>query len=228
MSIQVLGISGSPVPNSNTDWAVRKILKYTGLEWRFVKLSDYDVQPCQACFGCVEGNECVVRDDGRDLAYLFHQAQAFVIGGYTPYNSLDSRTKAFMERMFCLRHGEQTNRGKIGVAVITTACPPAMTELPPGAEIAARQIDAWMREEGMIDLGAMILLGNIGSIRSGHGDDCSMNGIKLLATPRDARGPIEVHTSLHEPKLDEVARELGEKLRQAILAIGAPERREAV
>ena len=40
MSIQIVGISGSPIPNSNTDRAVQRILEFTGLSTQFVKLSD--------------------------------------------------------------------------------------------------------------------------------------------------------------------------------------------
>ena len=43
MRVQVLGISGSPVPNSNTDRAVRHILENTGLETEFIKLSTLEL-----------------------------------------------------------------------------------------------------------------------------------------------------------------------------------------
>ena len=113
MGIQVLGISGSPVPDSNTDRAVQRILSLTGLSTQFVKLSDLEVAPCRACLGCVETNECVVDDDGQRLAELFHEAPAFVLGGFTPYSSLDARTKAFMERMYCHRHRSRRKRPQV-------------------------------------------------------------------------------------------------------------------
>lgn len=228
MDIQVLGVSGSPVPNSNTDWAVRKILKYTGLEWRFVKLSDYNIQPCSACLGCVESNECTTRDDGRELARLFNQARAFVIGGYTPFSSLDARTKTFMERMFCLRHQGGLNRGKVGASVITTATPPERGDLPPAAEIATRQIEYWMAEEGMVNIGTLMILGNVPCIRCGHGDDCAMSGVKILEGPQATVASAPVHFPDADPKFDDAAREVGERIRQAVLALGAATRREAV
>lgn len=42
-------------------------LKATGLETEFIKLKDYTVAPCQGCLGCVETNQCVVKDDGIEL-----------------------------------------------------------------------------------------------------------------------------------------------------------------
>jgi multimeric flavodoxin WrbA len=80
----ILGISGSPVRDSNTDRAVRLILDGTGLRCEFIKLSELSFEPCRACLGCVETNECVVEDDARALAHKFREARAFVLGGYTP------------------------------------------------------------------------------------------------------------------------------------------------
>ena len=45
----VLGISGSPVVDSNTDRVVRAILEASGLEPEFVKLSASHIGPCRAC-----------------------------------------------------------------------------------------------------------------------------------------------------------------------------------
>ena len=64
MATRVLGISGSPIPNSNTDRAIQCILEHTDLETEFIKLSDLDIIPCRACLGCIKTNECVVKDDG--------------------------------------------------------------------------------------------------------------------------------------------------------------------
>jgi multimeric flavodoxin WrbA len=90
MSVQVVAVSGSPIPDSNTDRAVKRILELTGLTSQFVKLSNLDFAPWRACLGCVETNQYVVQNDGQALAELFHGASAFVIGGYTPYSSLDA------------------------------------------------------------------------------------------------------------------------------------------
>ena len=124
MSAQILGISGSPIPESNTDRAVKHILELTGLRTEFVKLSGLSLEPCRAGLGCASGNRCVVSDDGPAVAEKFAAARGFVLGGFTPYSSLDARSKAFMERMYCLRHRRMGNAGKAGVAVITAACPP--------------------------------------------------------------------------------------------------------
>ena len=218
MSVQVLGISGSPISDSNTDRAVKRILEDTGLGTQFVKLSDLEFAPCRACLGCVNSNQCVVADDARSLARAFHDAPAFVLGAFTPYSSLDARTKAFMERMYCHRHRFGHNSGKAGASVITTACRPEVPNLPPAAETAASQIGFWMMEEGMKNLGSMIVHGNVPCIRCGRGDACPMSGIKMLFGPEATVESAGVSTFEEDQSLLQAAKELGEKIRRAVLA----------
>jgi len=117
--VQVLGISGSPVKNSNTDRLIQAILKHTGLKTEFIKLSNLRAQPCRACLGCASDNICKVQDDFQCLAPRIESAQALVVGGYSPYGSLDGFTKSFLERLFSLRHPKGLNRNKFAVTVIT-------------------------------------------------------------------------------------------------------------
>ncbi len=177
---KILGISGSPIQNSNTDRAVKMVLEATGLESEFVKLSDLDISACKACLGCVKTNRCVVKDDMADLAETFYQSAGFVIGAYTPYSSLDARTKAFMERLYCLRHRKGLSVGKPGVAVITSACDPLIEGHPPALELATRQIELWTMEEGMNLIGTVGVTGNVPCIKCGFGDCCNMSGVKML------------------------------------------------
>jgi multimeric flavodoxin WrbA len=216
MAAQILGISGSPIANSNTDQAVRAVLAHSGLEAEFIKLSDLQIEPCRACLGCVTTNQCVVADDGQMLAEKLRAARAFVLGAYTPYSSLDARTKTFMERMYCLRHLSGLNRGKIGAAVITTACPPDNPQMPPAVATATTQIGVWMMEEGMQNLGSMIILGNVPCIRCGHGDQCEMSGIKMLFGPDATVASVGVWSFAAQPPLLQAARELGERIRAAV------------
>ncbi len=213
----VLGISGSPIPDSNTDRAVQEILKQTGLEHQFIKLSSVDLHPCRACLGCVDTNECVVRDAGPSLAGLFQKAQAFVLGGYTPYSSLDSRTKMFMERMYCQRHRTGLNRGKFGVSVITTAMPADAPGLPPAAQTAAAQIEYWMMEEGMTNLGSLVVHGNVPCIQCGYGDNCAMSGITMIHGPLATVKSVGVNDFDANAALLETARQLGQKIRESVL-----------
>lgn len=218
MAAEVLGISGSPIPDSNTDRAVKCALEATGLSTAFVKLSDLRMEPCRACLGCKDTNKCVVEDDAQALAAQFREAKAFVLGAYTPYSSLDARTKMFMERMYCLRHQAGLNRGKIGASVITTACPPEVAGMPPAYATANSQIGIWMMEEGMNNVGSMVVLGNVPCIKCGYGDQCEMSAVKMLGGPGSTVESFGVHRFETNDALQQNARELGRKIRAAVLA----------
>ncbi len=112
MQAQIIGISGSPIKNSNTDRLVQSVLESSGLTSEFVKLSKINVRPCIACLGCKKDNICKPKDDFQELAEKIRHAGAVVVGGYSPYGVVDGFTKAFLERLFSLRHQKRSEPGK--------------------------------------------------------------------------------------------------------------------
>lgn len=191
--MKVLGVSGSPIENSNTDRAVKVALEATGLETEFVKLIDYTVAPCRACLGCVATNRCVIEDDGILLAEKAKEADALIIGGFTPYSSLDARTKSFIERLYPLRHKHGFMAGKPGGAVITCAVPEGNEALPPAFDFGMNAIKFYMMEEGMEFVGAVKVLGNVPCIKCGYGDECQMTGVKMLYGPEATVASVGVN-----------------------------------
>jgi len=213
---KVLGVSGSPIANSNTDRAVKAVLAATGLEVEFVKLSDYTITPCLACLGCVETNRCVINDDGNLLAEKVKVADALIIGGFTPYSSLDSRTKAFIERLYPLRHNHGFMANKPGAAVITSCVPEDNNQLPPAAEMGVNSLVFYMMEEGMQFVGALKLQGNVPCLRCGYGDSCTMTGLKMLYGPMASVDSVGIKQFEEQPFQLEGAGELGRKLAEAL------------
>ncbi len=181
MKPQVIGISGSPVHNSNTDRMVQEILKHTGLETAFFKLSSCSVQPCRACLGCVKDNICKVKDDFQDIAEQLKSAHALVIGAYPPYGSLDAFTKAFLERLFSMRHRNALNRGKVAVTVVT-----GNGRGTPGTDVASEQLKNALSHEGMEVLGQLKVTGNVKCVSCGYLETC-----QLSALPRIFDGRLE-------------------------------------
>jgi multimeric flavodoxin WrbA len=216
--MKVLGVSGSPIKDSNTDRALKLALESTGLETEFIKLKDYNVAPCQACLGCVKDNKCVIKDDGILLAEKAKEADALIIAGFTPYSSLDSRTKAFIERLYQLRHQKGYMAGKPGGAIITCAIPEGNEELPPACDFGLNAIRFYMMEEGMEFVGEVKISGNVPCIKCGHGDDCHMSGITMIYGP-DAT-VASVGTNIFEDQLEakEAAVALGKAIRSKLEA----------
>lgn len=181
--MKVLGVSGSPIENSNTDRAVKLALSATGFETEFIKLSNYEIEPCTACLSCVKTNMCIIEDDGNLLCEKAAGADALIVGGWTPYSSLDSRTKAFVERLYPLRHRKGMLAGKPGGAIVTCAVPEETPGMPDACKTALDSIMYFMMEEGMNFAGGVKVLGNVPCISCGHGDECRMSGIKMIYGP---------------------------------------------
>lgn len=216
--MKVLGVSGSPIKNSNTDKALKAVLEATGLETEFIKLTDYTVAPCKACLGCVKTNRCVIQDDGILLAEKAKAADALVVAGFTPYSTLDSRTKAFIERLYPLRHTHGFMAGKPGAAVITSCVPEDNTQLPPAAEMGVNAVMFYMMEEGMRFVGALKIQGNVPCVRCGFGDQCKMSGLKMLYGPMATVDSVGIKSFESQPQNCDGARELGRKLAEALKA----------
>ncbi len=210
--MKVLGVSGSPIKNSNTDRAVKQVLEATGMETEFIKLRGYQIEPCRACLGCVDTNECMIGDDGNRLAQKAKDADALVVGCYTPYSSIDARTKAFLERLYPLRHKHGFMQEKPGVAVVTCAIPADCEGMPPACDNGANDISFYMMEEGMSFLGAVKLQGNIPCIRCGYGDECRTAGLKMIFGENATVDSVGVNTFENQAITMEEARALGEKL----------------
>jgi len=173
--MQVLGISGSPVKNSNTDRLVKTVLEATGLDYEFIKLSEYDIHPCRACLGCAGDNICKQKDDWHIIENKIKECAALVIGGYPTYGTLDSRTKMFTERMYSMHHQKMLNKGKIGAAVAV-----GVGRGIPSVDHAVDQIAAFMQMEGINVIGKVSGTGNIACLSCGYGGTCRISGVPLL------------------------------------------------
>ncbi|SEA41492.1 NADPH-dependent FMN reductase [Desulfuromusa kysingii] len=175
MRPQVIGISGSPIKNSNTDRLVQSVLNNTGLETEFIKLSTKKVQPCAACLGCTKDNVCKVKDDFQEIAEKVRYAGAIVVGGYSPYASLDAYTKSFLERLFSLRHQNGLNRGKLAVTVVT-----GIGRGAPGLDAASDQLGQALMMEGMDVLESLKVVGNTECMVCGYGQNCPMSSLSWV------------------------------------------------
>lgn len=216
MKLKVIGISGSPIKNSNTDRALKMALEATGLETELIKLKDYTIAPCQACLGCVKTNRCVIQDDGIELAEKVKAADAMIVAGFTPYSSLDGRTKAFLERLYPLRHRHGFMMGKPGGIIVTNAIPEGNDMLPPAFEMGKNAITFYMMEEGMEIAGAVRVDGNVPCIKCGQDTECKISGLTMLygegATPES----VGVNTFEEQPEAVAGVKALGEKIGQML------------
>lgn len=151
---------------------VQAVLNSSGLESEFVKLSKLNVKPCIACLGCKKDNICKVTDDFPELAEKVKNADAIVVGGYAPYGSVDGFTKAFLERLFSMRHQNGLNRGRLAVVVAS-----GIGRGAPGLEETSKQIEHALTVEGMEILGNLKVIGNTECLVCGFGATCPMSSL---------------------------------------------------
>ena len=185
MGMKVLGISGSPIENSNTDRLVNAILDSTGVATEFVKLSRINVRPCYACKKCVPDNVCKAEDDFQALAVKIKRADALVLGAYTPYGQIDGFTKALLERFWSLRHVNNLLKGKVCATVLTGLSPVVLDHV--NAALAAEVRDY----ENMELVGQLVIQGNVPCVTCGRGDDCQMSAVKFLHGPEARTADID-------------------------------------
>lgn len=214
--MKVIGVSGSPIKNSNSDRALQTALDATGCETELIKLIDYTIEPCRGCLGCVETNRCIIKDDGIELAEKVKEADALIVAGFTPYSSLDARTKAFLERLYPLRHQHGFMAGKPGGAIITSCVLEESETLPPAAMMGLNAISFYMMEEGMNIVGNVKIDGNVPCVRCRKAVGCKMSGIPMLygadATPES----VGIKAFENQPEAVAAAKELGKNIAAAL------------
>jgi multimeric flavodoxin WrbA len=214
--MKVLGVSGSPIENGNADRALQTALEATGMETEFVRLRNYNIEPCIACLKCVNTNVCIFEDGGNVLAEKAKYADALIVAGYTPYSTLDSRSKAFIERLYPLRHKYGFMQGKPGGAVITCAVPESCEMLPPACDNGVNAVMYYMMEEGMNFVGSATVLGNLPCIKCGYGDECDLTGIKMMYGTEATVDTVGVNRFEDQSEAVEAAKTLGKNIAEAL------------
>ena len=212
MTPEFIGISGSPIPHSNTDRIIQHMLEATGRPTEFVKLSRLSIRPCLGCKQCVEDNICKVKDDFPALAETLKSAQGIIIGAYTPYSQIDAFTKALLERFWSLRHVNHCLAGK-QAATVVTGLNPAATE----AVTQAMKLELEIYE-GMVLAGQLQLPGNLPCVTCGRGDDCPQSGKPLLHGPDTPCDQISYARVEDRDDLWKKAQEIGGNMAKASMA----------
>ncbi|MHA1490044.1 MAG: flavodoxin family protein [Promethearchaeota archaeon] len=136
--MNVLYISGSPKKRSNTDYLLKLMLSITG--GHFLKLSDYDIQPCRSCWACLKTSKCVINDEMNEkIITLLLKCKGIVLGSPVYFNNVSAQLKAFIDRTWSIRG---RLRNKIGGTVVVGR--------RYGAESAITAINAFFLKHEMI------------------------------------------------------------------------------
>lgn len=213
--MKVIGVSGSPIKNSNTDRALKIALAATGVKTEFVKLSELNIEPCTACLGCKTTNRCILKDDGILLTEKVYKADALIVAGFTPYSSIDSRTKIFLERLYPLHHLHALMSGKPGGAIVTSAIPQGIPGMPDAYETGLSAIRNYMLEEGMNFIGSVSVPGNLPCVSCGEDGQCGASAIKMIYGSDATPNSIGINSVEDSPEVVAALKQLGQDIIEA-------------
>ncbi len=127
MGTLVLGISGSPRKDGNTDIVVRKALtaiselRLVGTE--FIRIADFNIEHCEGCRKCMEIGECAIGDDDFSLVLeKLMKADLIIIGAPVYWNSPPGVMKDFIDRThgFYTDHSRLSGK-KVGIISVATS-----------------------------------------------------------------------------------------------------------
>ena len=103
--VKVLGVSGSPRKDGNSDILLKHILfgaQNTGAITEAIHLRDYQFQSCIGCEKCREAKQCIGLQDGMQLIYpKIIEARGLVLISPTHHYNVTALMKAFIDRFYC-------------------------------------------------------------------------------------------------------------------------------
>ena len=123
--MKVLGISGSPRRDGNTEILVRtglETLAAEGMQTQFISLADHPVKPCMACNGCAkaEGIRCVQEDPAFEgMIDHFLEADGVLVGSPVYFGSATPEVMSLLARVgYVSRCNNNFLRRKVGAALV--------------------------------------------------------------------------------------------------------------
>ena len=103
--MSVLGICGSPHPDGNTAYSLRRaldLIRGLGIATEYVSLANRDITPCDGCFACRRG--ACVHDDGMASIYeALRRCDGLILASPVYMGLVTGQMKVFMDRTVVFR-----------------------------------------------------------------------------------------------------------------------------
>jgi len=124
--MRVLGISGSPRKDGNTEFLVKRalaVIEEKGIEIDYLSLAGVHVEPCTACGGCTKlpkgEYRCVLDDEGFEgVIERFRSADGIIVGSPVYFGSAAPQLMSVLDRVgYVARCGENFLSRKVGAAI---------------------------------------------------------------------------------------------------------------
>jgi multimeric flavodoxin WrbA len=122
-AIKVIGVSGSPRKNGNTDFLIQlalDVIRNEGIDTEKITLANKTISPCNACMACMKDqNRCAIEDDFGPIFLKMREADGLILGTPVYFGSATPNIKSFMDRMgYVCRQGENFFYRKVGAPIV--------------------------------------------------------------------------------------------------------------
>ena len=116
----IIGVSGSPILNGNTDRMVQAVLEQSTRDHSFVNLSTLRFDPCRACAHlCAKTNLCPINDDLEPYFEPIMNAKALVLGSPIHGGHISGWMYSFTTRLSCFSHVKHPLKDKPVLLIVT-------------------------------------------------------------------------------------------------------------
>ncbi|MBP1908337.1 flavodoxin family protein [Methanolobus bombayensis] len=103
-NVKILGVSGSPRKNGNTDVLLDSFLRGAeseGADTKKIHLKEYSIESCIGCEACRKDGTCTRFHDGMELLYPEIEECKGIILGSPVYNyNVTAEMKTFIDRLY--------------------------------------------------------------------------------------------------------------------------------
>ncbi len=98
---QVLGISGSPRRNGNSELLIREFMRgaqASGYKTDLIILSELKISPCTSCGSCQKSGKCIIIDDMQLMHKKLLEADCIVFASPIYFGGVSAQLKSFIDR----------------------------------------------------------------------------------------------------------------------------------
>ncbi len=117
--MDIVALMGSPRKHSNTDILLDEMIR--GAEengHNVIKhyVGDLDVHSCKACGVCMDGKDCVFKDDGLTVTHQIAEAEGLIVSSPIYFGQMTGDLKILLDRMYGITHNPLISlRGKVAL-----------------------------------------------------------------------------------------------------------------
>jgi multimeric flavodoxin WrbA len=97
----VLGISGSPRRNGNTELLIKEFMRgaeASGHKTELIILSELKISPCTSCGSCQKTGKCIIDDDMQLMHKKLLEADCIVFASPIYFCGVSAQLKSFIDR----------------------------------------------------------------------------------------------------------------------------------